>query len=195
MVLSSTIPLMNTTLTIHTDGGARGNPGPAAIGVVIGQNGETIHEFGKKIGEATNNVAEYTAVIEALQYLIHKGVKRVGEPLSSDWSSALCQNNHTHNNERCLCGRETMIDVSSISGTRTSDRGKPATESFHFFLDSQLVVEQLNGNYKIKNPKLRELSLKIRILEQQVGGVVTYTSIPREQNKRADFLVNQALDN
>jgi len=143
--------LMDTTLIIHTDGGARGNPGPAAIGVVIEQDGKTIHEFGKKIGEATNNVAEYTAVIEALQYL-----------------------------------RSTNYDLQS---------------TIHFFLDSLLVVEQLNGNYKIKNSKLRELSLKIRILEQDLpagrqdnGGAITYTAIPREQNKRADFFVNQALD-
>ncbi len=63
---------MNNTYTIHTDGGARGNPGPAAIGVVIEKNGTLLAEFGEPIGETTNNVAEYTAVLKALQYLHEK---------------------------------------------------------------------------------------------------------------------------
>jgi len=136
---------MDTTLIIHTDGGARGNPGPAGIGVVIEQEGKIIHEFGKKIGETTNNVAEYTAVIEALRFL-----KKTGD------------------NEQ---------------GTK-----------INFYLDSKLVVEQLNGNYKIKDSKLRELSLQIRMMEQELGSVITYAYVPREQNKRADLMVNQALD-
>jgi len=135
---------MTTKLIIHTDGGARGNPGPAGIGVVIEQDGKIIHEFGKTIGETTNNVAEYTAVIEALTY---------------------------------LKTRNTQL------------------ETISFLLDSKLVVEQLNGNYKIKDAKLRELSLKIRMLEQELsGGVITYAHVPREKNKEADRLVNQALD-
>ncbi len=61
---------MSQTLNIYTDGGARGNPGPAAIGVIIkDQQGKTIHRFGRTIGEATNNVAEYRAVIEALRWI------------------------------------------------------------------------------------------------------------------------------
>jgi ribonuclease HI len=64
---------MNNSFTIHTDGGARGNPGPAGIGVVIEKNGKLLAEFGETIGEATNNVAEYTAVIKALQCLNTKG--------------------------------------------------------------------------------------------------------------------------
>jgi len=69
---------MNNSFTIHTDGGARGNPGPAGIGVVIEKNGKLLAEFGQKIGETTNNVAEYTAVIQALKHLQTKG-ERVGE--------------------------------------------------------------------------------------------------------------------
>lgn len=69
---------MNNVFTIHTDGGARGNPGPAAVGVVIEKNGTLFAEFGEKIGEATNNVAEYTAVIKALQHL-----QSTGEQLSA----------------------------------------------------------------------------------------------------------------
>lgn len=64
---------MQNLFTIHTDGGARGNPGPAGIGVVIEKNGTLYAEFGEAIGETTNNVAEYTAVIKALQYLQTKG--------------------------------------------------------------------------------------------------------------------------
>jgi len=134
---------MENILVIHTDGGARGNPGPAAIGVVIEQNGKIIHEFGKTIGDTTNNVAEYTAIIEALQY---------------------CK---TINNQQL---------------------------TIHFLLDSKLVVEQLNGNFKIKDTKLRELSLKIRLLEVESGGVITYAHTPRENNKQADLQVNLALD-
>lgn len=127
-------------LTIHTDGGARGNPGPAAIGVVIEEEGKIIHEFGKKIGHATNNVAEYTAVIEALKYL--------------------------------------KAHVGTIT----------------FILDSTLVVNQINGLFKVKEPHLRELLMKVRALEQEVGGTITYASVRREQNQRADSLVNAALD-
>jgi ribonuclease HI len=129
---------------VHTDGGARGNPGPAAIGVVIEDDTKkVVQKFGKQIGVATNNVAEYTAVCESLKAL---------QPIAGE------------------------------------------SPDIEFFLDSTLVVNQLNGIFKIKDPTLRQLATAIRILEQEVGGVVRYTSIPREQNRRADFLVNQALD-
>ena len=59
-------------LVVHTDGGARGNPGPAAVGIVIEKNGKIVAAFGKTIGKATNNVAEYTAVIEALKRIKHQ---------------------------------------------------------------------------------------------------------------------------
>jgi ribonuclease HI len=129
---------------VHTDGGARGNPGPAAIGVVIeDEKKKKIQEFGRRIGDATNNVAEYTAVVQALQAIKQMG----GEP--------------------------------------------PDIECY---LDSTLVVNQLNGLFKIKDPTLRALATDIRILEQEVAKSVHYTAVPREQNRRADFLVNQALD-
>lgn len=133
-------------LTIHTDGGARGNPGPAAIGVVIEKEGKIIHEFGKKIGHATNNVAEYTAVIEALAYLKSK-LKTLNSTLK-----------------------------------------------VNFFLDSTLVVNQINGLFKVKEPHLRELLMHVRVLEQEVGGAITYAAVRREQNQRADYLVNEAFD-
>lgn len=132
-------------VVVHTDGGARGNPGPAAIGAVIAVDGKKIAEFGKRIGETTNNVAEYTAAVEALSWLKNKHV--------------------------------------------TSHMSRIA-----FFLDSKLVVEQLNGRFKVKEPTLRGLLMKIRILESEIQGKISYQLIPREQNTRADFLVNRALD-
>ena len=144
---------MNThmEIIIHTDGGARGNPGPAAIGVVIQKitgagKLETVVEFGKKIGECTNNVAEYLAVIEALTFL-----------------------------------KKHPIDENK-------------KYSITFFLDSLLVVNQINGIFKVKEAHLRELLVRIRILQQESGGGVQYISVPREKNRRADFFVNQALD-
>lgn len=131
-------------LLVHTDGGARGNPGKAAVGVVVhNSHGEKLFEFGEQIGEATNNVAEYRAVEEALKKI-----------------------------------RESTQEVSHID----------------FYLDSTLVVNQLNGLFKVKDARLRELLSQIRVLEQEVGGVIRYNAVPREQNRRADFLVNQALD-
>lgn len=134
---------------IHTDGGARGNPGPAAIGVVIENevDGNVVAEFGKTIGETTNNTAEYQAVIEALDFLL-----------------------------------------------RAEMRERGSVQSISFYLDSTLVVNQLNGLFKIKQPHLRELLIRVRVLEQQVGGQIRYAAVPREQNTRADFFVNQALD-
>ena len=131
-------------LTIYTDGGSRGNPGLAAIGVVIEQGSEKKIEFGKRIGVATNNVAEYTAVLEALQYV--------------------------------------------------QEQSLPSTD-IHFFLDSLLVVNQMNGLFKVKDVNLQMLLQKIRSLEQQLHKKITYTHVPREQNREADKMVNLALDN
>lgn len=135
---------MKQPILIFTDGGARGNPGPAAVGVVITDNErkETIH-LAKRIGRTTNNVAEYTAVITALIWIKE----------NSKFSDA------------------------------------------EFFLDSLLIVNQLNGLFKIKDNKLRELIIKVRGLEREIGGNISYHYVPREKNKMADRLVNQALDN
>jgi len=141
-------------LIVHTDGGARGNPGPAAVGVVIEEVAEgnpSTHfirsgraiEIARRIGESTNNVAEYTAVVEALKEIRNR---------------------------------------------------KYRDNTLHFFLDSNLVVQQLNGTFKVKDGKLRELLIAVRMLEQEVGGEVSYDYVPREENSRADRLVNQALD-
>ena len=127
-------------MQIFTDGGARGNPGPAAYGFVVKRDGQTIKEGFGRIGIATNNVAEYTAVIEAFKLL------------ESEFKD----------------------------------------QDLDFFVDSQLVVSQLNGKYKVKNTAIRNLVIKVRELEQSFKRV-TYTHIPREKNKQADALVNLAL--
>ena len=135
-------------LIIHTDGGARGNPGPAAIGVDIkGESGEQIAAIGRNIGATTNNTAEYTAVIVALQWVKES---------------------------------ETNVTKDDLS--------------VKFYLDSLLVVNQLNCIYKVKEAHLRNLLLQVRQLEQEVGGEITYSHVRREMNKDADKLVNQALD-
>lgn len=132
---------------VYTDGGARGNPGPAAIGVVFIDEDKEIGHISKTIGIATNNVAEYTAVIEALSWLISNFKK-----------------------------------ISSF-------------DKIQFFLDSQLVVSQLNGLFKVKNSNLRELIFEIRKKESELAKEVFYSYIPREKNKLADNFVNEALDN
>jgi ribonuclease HI len=139
---------MNNEINVHTDGGARGNPGPAAIGVVISRGNTTLTEFGKIIGDTTNNVAEYAAVREALIWL---------------------KNNPVSKEEK-------------------------SPNYFSFYLDSALVVHQLNGYFKVKDPTLRLFLSQIRILEQEVNGQVKYNLIPREENQQADFLVNRTLD-
>jgi len=132
-------------LSVFCDGGARGNPGPSAIGVVIKDDkGNLVHEFGKNIGEGTNNVAEYTAVVEAL----------------------------------------TWINENKASKHL----------SISFFLDSELVVSQLTGIYRVKNSRLRELLMLVREKEGEFGGNISYMHIPRERNTEADRMVNEALD-
>ena len=134
-------------IIVFTDGGARGNPGPAALGVFIqDENGKELARIGKTIGETTNNVAEYLAIIEGFNWLLK-------------------------NKER--------LNI----------------ESVNFYMDSQLACSQLNGIYKVKNPKIREFVFEIRQKEAELGIPVTYAHVRREQNTKADFMVNQALDN
>ena len=128
-------------ITIYTDGGSRGNPGPSAIGIVIGTR--TYSEF---IGVATNNEAEYRAVIFAL--------KKV----------------------KALLGKK------AVKNTEVEIKS-----------DSELLVKQLNGEYKILDPKIQPLFLKAWNLKIDLGRV-KFISIPREKNQEADRLANQALD-
>lgn len=134
-------------IVVFTDGGSRGNPGPAALGVFIQtEDGKELASIGKRLGETTNNVAEYSAIVEAFNWLLDNKLKL-------------------------------------------------AIEEIHFYMDSQLAYSQLNGLYKIKNTQIREFILEIRQKEAELGIPIAYTHIPREQNKKADFMVNQALDN
>lgn len=136
---------MNNSLIIYCDGGSRGNPGEAAYGfVVYNEKNETMYSEGKKIGIATNNIAEYTAVVKALQWV-----------------------------------KESKMNPVSIS----------------FFFDSTLVTNQLKGLFKVKNEHLRSMVFSVKLLEKEIGAHFTYKSIPREQNKMADRMVNLALDN
>ncbi len=132
---------------IFTDGGSRGNPGPAALGVFIqDEDGKELASIGKTLGNTTNNVAEYSAIVEGFNWLL-------------------------------------------------KNKNKFRISSVKFYMDSQLACSQLNGLYKVKNPRIREFVFEIRQKEAELGFVITYTHVPREQNKKADFMVNQALDN
>lgn len=130
-------------IEIFTDGGSRGNPGLAASAFVVYKGADKIFETGKKIGHATNNVAEYTAVLTAFEWI----------------------------------------------ATKTFDENK-----INFYLDSELVVRQLNGIYKIKDKNLQRLVQKIQNIKKNLNFKIAFTAIPRAQNERADFLVNRALD-
>ena len=110
-------------LKIYFDGGSRGNPGPAAIGVVFSDSkGEIIHSYKECIGEATNNQAEYRAIIKALEIL-----------LKSDWQK------NNGENSKITC-----------------------------YLDSLLVVEQINGNYKVKNHDIKQYIEKLSKLIKEI---------------------------
>ena len=129
---------------LHTDGGARGNPGPAAIGVVVelenGGRRELLAEIGEKIGVATNNVAEYRALIRGLE------------------------------------------EAGRLGGTEVT-----------CLLDSQLVVEQMNGRFKVKHADMVPLHRQATGLSRDFRQV-SFGYVPRAQNAAADALVNAALD-
>ncbi len=127
--------------TANIDGAARGNPGPAAYGVIVRRpDGKTHESLGKYIGRTTNNVAEYYALIAALDYAAANGIRRL-----------------------------------------------------RVFSDSQLIVNQIKGLYKVKHPALRPLHERAK---KQAAGLESFTIqyVPREQNRDADDLANAALD-
>ena len=126
-------------LTLYTDGGARGNPGPAGIGVVILDNGKTVKEYGEYIGEGTNNQAEYRALLSGLETIKEMGA--------------------------------TEVDI---------------------FMDSELIVKQIKGEYKVRDQNLADIYLKVHNL--LIGFKYSITHIRREKNKLADAMVNNAID-
>ena len=126
---------------LSTDGGARGNPGPAAYGYVLeAEDGTVLDARGETIGVATNNVAEYRALIAGLEKAVELGIDE--------------------------------LEVVS---------------------DSELLVKQMQGEYRVKNEALRELNDEANSLEGKLGRV-RYTAVRREHNELADKLVNEALD-
>ena len=126
---------------LFTDGGARGNPGPAAAAYVLeAEDGTVLEARGEAIGVATNNVAEYRALVAGLAKAAEVGVS----------------------------------DLEVVS-------------------DSELLVKQMRGEYRVKNQALIDLSLEAARLGREIGRV-TYTAVRRTENELADRLVNEALD-
>jgi ribonuclease HI len=137
---------MSKYITIHSDGGARGNPGPSGAGAVIAdESGEVISTVSQFLGVQTNNWAEYQALILALTEV----AKRFD--------------------------------------------GEAAGLTINAHLDSELVVRQLGGQYKVREPALMAQFQKVRTLETQFH-TVRYTHVPRSQNAAADQLANEAMD-
>jgi ribonuclease H / adenosylcobalamin/alpha-ribazole phosphatase len=129
------------SVKLFTDGGARGNPGPAAYGYVLERpDGSVLAAHGEKIGIATNNVAEYSALIAGLEKAIELGLP--------------------------------VVEVVS---------------------DSQLMVKQMTGEYKVKNEALYDLFVEAGRLARKIPSV-SYTWVRREHNELADRLLNDALD-
>lgn len=126
--------------TLYTDGGARGNPGPAGIGFVLTIPDHEPIQVGNYIGRATNNQAEYRALIAGLE-------------------------------------RASKENVTEL----------------HCFLDSELLVQQMRGKYRVKNAGLAPLYTHAKKIAASFTHI-TFSHIPREKNKKADQLVNEALD-
>ncbi len=135
-------------IVIYTDGGSRGNPGKAAIGVVfVNEMGQVINKYGEYLGDnLTNNDAEYMAVIFALKKFKAVFGKKIAEV--------------------------SEVEVRS---------------------DSELLVNQMNGKYKLENEKIQKFFIEIWNLKIDFANV-KFKLIPREKNKEADRLVNEALD-
>jgi len=125
---------------LFCDGASRSNPGDASIGISILLDGKEVHTISKKIGIATNNEAEYQALIDGLNYCVDNSIKEI-----------------------------------------------------EVFLDSNLVVEQVNKNFKVKAGNLKVLNSKVDDLIQAFN-FIEINHVYREENKRADQLANMALD-
>ena len=133
---------MPNTVIAYTDGGSRGNPGPAGYGVQIvnGTDGTLIAELREALGTTTNNVAEYRALLAALGWAVANSVAHL-----------------------------------------------------HIRADSELLVKQMRGEYRVKHPGLQPLYEEAKTMCRQIGRV-TFEHVRREQNKEADRLANEAMD-
>lgn len=126
----------------NSDGGSRGNPGEGAIGVIVRKDQKILTKYSSKIGRVTNNIAEYKALIKALE----------------------------------LASKFTKDEITC-------------------FLDSELIVKQLLGEYKVRNPKLLELFLKVQNLQENFGKIkYVYVSRWNKYQRIVDILVNKELD-
>ncbi|MEK7179784.1 MAG: ribonuclease HI family protein [Patescibacteria group bacterium] len=133
--------------TIHADGGARGNPGPAGAGAIIRDEfGVSVASVSKFLGHQTNNFAEYEAVILAFEALVE------------------------------------LVPLIEHDATEVAVK-----------LDSELVVKQMNGLYKVRNPVLREQKARLAQVASAFG-TVSFIHVPREENGDADALANAAMD-
>lgn len=131
---------------LYADGGSRGNPGPAGAGALVrDEEGVQVVTVSEYLGVATNNIAEYTAVLMALE------------------------------------GLHALLGTSSTGATVEAR------------LDSQLVVRQMNGEYKIKHPNIIPLAAKVKEVGRNFKSL-TFTHVYREDNKEADALANEAMD-
>ncbi len=133
-------------LVVHTDGGSLNNPGQAGIGFLIHEGNTLLHTHSEAIGIASNNVAEYTALIRALTYI-----------------------------------KEQI------------EQNKMQVESIEIIADSELMVKQINGLYKVKNADLRPLFNQVKILEMELSIPISYRHVLRAENADADALVKKAL--
>ena len=138
---------MKLTIKIHTDGGARGNPGPAGIGVVIDGLSGGKKTYSEYIGETTNNEAEYRALIFGLKKL------------------------------KQLIGTEKLADY-----------------AIECYADSELMVKQLNGEFKVKESGIQGFFVEIWNLKIDLDTKISFHHIEREKNQQADLLANQAMD-
>ena len=130
--------------SIQADGGSRGNPGPAGAGAIVRDSkGKTVFTVSEFLGHTTNNVAEYTAILRALEGL------------------------------------------AEVAGAKTA--------TVKVEMDSELVVKQMRGEYKIKHPNLKPLATQVALLLHRFKSV-TFSHIPRAKNADADALANKAMD-
>ena len=135
-------------IIIYADGGSRGNPGPSGAGsIILNEKGKVLAEVSKFLGHSTNNIAEYTAILEGLK----TAKKKVG-------AKAL---------------KDTPVEIR---------------------MDSELVIRQLLGRYKVKHPNLKPLFAEVTALISKSFPHIMYTHVPREKNKLADALANAAMD-
>lgn len=138
---SASRPRASDTIFANIDGGARGNPGPAGYGVVIKDaTNHVLAELSEFLGHATNNVAEYSALLAALDYALKHGHK-----------------------------------------------------SMHIFSDSELLVKQMKGEYKVRSPELKPLYEQARAASHTLESF-SIQHVRREQNREADKLANRAMD-